>query len=84
MSKGKLKGSKPSGGSPKGGSLHSTVKKVGAMNSNNTTPQSFQNPQQAQAATGNAPVSMPPGGQTGATQDWGAEKMPSQIPNIGY
>ncbi|HEY1645441.1 MAG TPA: hypothetical protein VGF75_03580 [Candidatus Saccharimonadales bacterium] len=77
----------------KAGSGHPTVKKVGAMNNNPTTPaqSQFTDPAQAQAARGNGPVSLPgeqPQGTLGRSADAGVsgayqtERMPANIPNI--
>lgn len=58
----------PNKSGAKEGRGHPTVKKVGAMNNNNTTPQMsrFSDPAQAQMARGNGPVAIP-GGPTAGT-----------------
>lgn len=72
------------------GAQHAAVKKVGAMNDQNTTPQQYNNPDMAQAARGNGPVSLPgeqpqalgrsaDAGVEGAYQ---SERMPANIPSI--
>lgn len=80
------------------GHQHSVIKKIDAKNRTDTTPQTFNSPDMAQAARGNGPVSLPgeqpmslgrsadAGVKTAyegdASRNWGAQSMPANIPNI--